>query len=521
MDKKLKNEAETKAQIIMNYYQSKSYDLAIANAKKLLKKFPNYVFLFNIIGLSLQAKKEFNEAINYFHKALQINPNYFLALNNIGLSYRLMGNDEEAQIYFEKAIERNPKFATAFSNLANIKKDLNLINEAIKLYEKALELDNNLFLTHYNLALIYQSIGNTAKAKKYFFSSLKINPNLTIADKQISLSIKYDENHDHLKEMKEKLSNNKLNEDQKIQLYFALGKAYEDFKNYKISCEYLIKGNFLKRKNLNYDVKYNNKMFEKIKTFFTIFKKENNQIKFNEQKKMIFIVGMPRSGTTLVEQILSSHSKVYGAGERNEFKNLVKNNFINENIKQKFFKFKNIDEIKLLRNKFFDKILSKTNLINETYITDKNPTNFKWIGLMKILFPESKIVHCSRNSKDTCLSIYKHLFLSDWKWCYKTNELTDYYKIYVSLMKFWKENLNEFIYDISYEKLINNNKIEVEKLLNYCELNWEDNCLNFDKNKTPVTTMSIAQVRNPIYNSSINSWKNYEQYLKPLFDELE
>ena len=88
-------------------------------------------------------------------------------------------------------------------------------------------------------------------------------------------------------------------------------------------------------------------------------------------------------------------------------------------------------------------------------------------------------------------------------------------------MKFWKENLNEFIYDISYEKLINNNKLEVDILLYYCELNWEDNCLKFDKNKTPVATMSIAQVRNPIYNSSINSWKNYEQYLKPLFDELE
>ena len=520
MDKKLKNEAETKAQIIMNYYQSKNYELAIANAKKLLKKFPNYVFLFNIIGLSLQAKKEFYESINYFNKALQINPNYFFALNNIGLSYRLMGDDKNAQIYFEKAIERNPKFATAISNLANIKKDLNLIDDAIMLHEKALELDNNLFLTHYNLALIYQSIGNTSKAKKYFFSSLKINPNLTIADKQISLSIKYDENHPHLKEMKEKISNNKLNEDQKIQLYFALGKAYEDLKNYKTSCEYLIKGNFLKRKNLNYDFKYNNKIFEKIKTFFTIFKKENNQMKFTEQKKMIFIVGMPRSGTTLVEQILSSHSKVYGGGERNEFKDLVKNNFINEDIKKKIFKFKNNNEIKLLRNKFFDKIISKTNLINETYITDKKPTNFKWIGLMKMLFPESKIIHCSRNSKDTCLSIYKHLFLGDWKWCYKINELTDYYKIYVSLMKFWKENLNKFIYEISYEKLINNNKIEVEKLLNYCELNWEDNCLKFDKNKTPVTTMSIAQVRNPIYNSSINSWKNYEQYLKPLFDEL-
>ena len=521
MNKKLKNEAETKTEIIINYYQSKNYDLAIANAKKLLKKFPNYTVLYNIIGLSLQAKKKFDESISYFNKALQINPNYFSALNNIGLSYRLMENNVDAQIFFKKAIERNPKFATAISNLANVKKDLNLIDDAIKLYEKALELNNNLFLTHFNLALAYQSIGNTDKAKKYFFSSLKVNPNLTISDKQISLSIKYDKNNPHLKDMEQKLSNNKLSEDQKIQLYFALGKAYEDFKNYKVSYEYLIKGNFLKRKSLNYNSEYSNKIFEAIKTFYSAFKKESNQIKFDKQKKMIFIVGMPRSGTTLVEQILSSHSKVYGAGERNEFKNLVKNNFINENIKQKFFKFKNIDEIKLLRNKFFDKILSKTNLINETCITDKNPTNFKWIGLMKMLFPESKIIHCSRNSKDTCLSIYKHLFLSDWKWCYKTNELTDYYKIYVSLMKFWKENLNEFIYDISYEKLINNNKIEVEKLLNYCELNWEDNCLKFDKNKTPVTTMSIAQVRNPIYNSSINSWKNYEQYLKPLFDELE
>ena len=161
------------------------------------------------------------------------------------------------------------------------------------------------------------------KLKTYFFSALKINPNLTIADKQISLSINYNENNPHLKKMKEKLSNNKLSEDQKIQLYFALGKAYEDFKNYKMSSEYLIKGNFLKRKNLNYDIGYNSKIFDGIKTFFTIFKKENYKIKFNEQKKMIFIVGMPRSGTTLVEQILSSHSKVYGGGERNEFKNLV------------------------------------------------------------------------------------------------------------------------------------------------------------------------------------------------------
>ena len=347
MDKNLKKEAETKAQIITNYYQSGNFELAIASAKKLLKKFPNYVFLYNIIGLSLQANKKFDESITFFNKALQINPNYFLALNNIGLSYRLMKNDVDAQIYFEKAIERNPKFATAISNLANIKKDLNLIDDAIKLYEKALKLNNNLFLTHYNLALIYQSIGNTSKAKKYFFSSLKINPNLTIADKQISLSIKYDESNPHLKKMEEKLSNKKLNEDQKIQLYFALGKAYEDFKNYKVSCEYLIKGNFLKRKNLNYDLKDTNKMFEKIKTFFTIFKEENNQIKFNKQKKMIFIVGMPRSGTTLVEQILSSHSKIYGGGERNEFKNLIKDNFINEDIKNVK---KNFLNLKILRS---------------------------------------------------------------------------------------------------------------------------------------------------------------------------
>ena len=523
MNENLKKEAEAKAKIIVNYYQSGNFDLAIANAKRLLKKFPNYIILLNIIGLSLHAQKKFNEAISYFNKSLQINPNYFLALNNIALAYRALGDNINAQNFYEKAIDRNPKFAVAISNLANLKKDLGLINEAIELYKNALVLDNNLFLTHYNLALIYQSIGKTDIAKKYFLSSLKINPSLTIADKQLSMSIKYDPEHNHLKKMEKKISDNILNDNQKIQLYFALGKAYEDCKEYKVSCEYFEKGNSLKRQYINYDPNYIQSTLNGIKTFFIKFKEDVDKINCDIEKKMIFIVGMPRSGTTLVDQILSSHKNVYGGGERKEFQETVYSHFINENIinnNKDFFKFNNINELKKIRTEYFDKIKKNINIIDEKYITDKNPINFKWIGIIKLLFPDSKIIHCSRNSKDICLSIYKNLFLSDWKWCYKVNEIEEFYKLYHLIMQFWGKNLNQYIYKISYENLISNNKKEIEKLLQFCGLPWDNSCLEFNKSKSPVTTMSIDQVRQPIYNTSINSWKNYEKYIPKLFSNL-
>ena len=158
--------------------------------------------------------------------------------------------------------------------------------------------------------------------------------------------------------------------------------------------------------------------------------------------------------------------------------------------------------------------------INETYITDKAPLNFYWIGYIKIFFPNSKIIHCSRNAKDNCLSLYKNFFEGKLDFCYSEHNLNSFFKLYKDLMNFWTEtSSNEFL-NINYEDLINNQKDEIKKLLSFCELSWNDACLNFTKNKNPIKTVSVSQARSPMYKSSIKSSDKYKSYFSNLFENL-
>jgi len=153
-------------------------------------------------------------------------------------------------------------------------------------------------------------------------------------------------------------------------------------------------------------------------------------------------------------------------------------------------------------------------------VTDKLPVNFKWIGLIKILFPNSIVIHCKRNSKDTCLSIFKNYFAGRLDFSYDLNEIVEYYNIYKDLMKFWHSMMPNFIYDIQYESLIKNQENEIKKVLKFCNLKWNDKCLLFHKNKRAIKTASAVQARKPIYKSSVEGWKNYEKYLKSHFEKL-
>ena len=158
---------------------------------------------------------------------------------------------------------------------------------------------------------------------------------------------------------------------------------------------------------------------------------------------------------------------------------------------------------------------------NKNYITDKAPLNFKWIGLIKLILPKSKIIHCTRDPKDTCLSLFKNFFEGELNFSYNLEEAGKYYKLYQNLMEFWKQLLPDFIYDISYEKLVENQEPESRKLLDFCNLDWDKNCLTFYKNKRGIVTASFAQARKPIYKNSVKSWQKYESELLPLFNTLE
>ena len=517
----LKIEAEKEAQIILNYFKAKDYISAEVKAKKLIKKFPNFQAVYNLLGLCLQSQKKFLEAIKYYKIAIQNNPNFFVAINNLGLTYHNMYDLKNAQHYYERAIEINPKFTHPISNLGNVKKELNNYEEAIKCYKLALSIDNKLYIVLHNLGMAYQALGKFEESKKYFESVLKINSKFMRADRSLSMSLKYDINNPHLKIMENKIKDQSLNNFQKIELYFGLGKAYEDIKNYKKSFENYKLGNKIKRDSIKYQINDDVKLFENIKNSFSNINFQNLENVGNKSNKMIFILGMPRSGTTLVEQIIANHKNVYGAGELRDLTQIIKENFlVNDKIKfPEKFNIKDQNFFSNMGTKYLEN-LDRYNT-NKNYITDKAPLNFKWIGLIKLILPKSKIIHCTRDPKDTCLSLFKNFFEGELNFSYNLEEAGKYYKLYQNLMEFWKQLLPDFIYDISYEKLVENQEFESRKLLDFCNLDWDKNCLTFYKNKRGIVTASFAQARKPIYKNSVNSWQNYKNELLPMFKILE
>ena len=371
-----------------------------------------------------------------------------------------------------------------------------------------------------------QQIGEFDKALENFKIVNKINPLNTLADKSISTMHKYTNKDDpHLLSMK-KLPNIKFENDLQS-LYFALGKAYEDLDDHKESFKFLKLGNDIADKN-NYDFKDDENLFLAIKKSFKTFDK--NKV-LNSDTKIIFIVGMPRSGTTLAEQIISAHKNVYGAGELSYLSDAIEKTYnygeeISKNIQpkiaDKFSRISNLDD-EILKNLQSDYLLNLKSHDYETHhITDKAPLNFRWIGIIKYIFPKAKIIHCNRNAMDICYSNYKNAFSSNsLAFTYNLKNLGLFFNLYKDLMNFWKNTFGDQIYDLTYENLINNKEEEVQKLLKFCELEWDSNCLSPHKNKKAVATASLAQVRSPIYKSSIEKWKNYENELSELRKIIE
>ena len=298
-----------------------------------------------------------------------------------------------------------------------------------------------------------------------------------------------------------------------------MAKAEEDLGNIESAYKYLKSGNSLKKKILNYNIAKDVELFSNIKKIFNKFdfQKTDN----SKTDNIIFILGMPRSGTSLVEQIISSHSEVFGAGELPILSNIIKKSFIEngslviEKINQNFNELSTIESLRvdyLEYIRYFN--------FTEKYITDKAPLNFRWIGFIKILFPNAKIIHCSRDPKNNCLSMFKNLFEGGLPFTYDENDVVEYYKLYKDLMKFWESKFKDSILNIKYEDMIKDNEGEIKKIINFCNLDWEDNCLKFYNNKTPIKTMSTAQARQPIYKSSVKSFDKYSKFLKIIDQEL-
>ena len=507
---------------IMNYFNVGKYDIVIKKSKILLRKNPQYIGLYNMIGISHQKEKRYEEAINIFLQGLRVDPVNYTLILNLANSYKAQMKYDLAEINYKKILTHNPTYVLALLNYGNLKNDLNQGDEAIELYDRALKIDDKNFTTHFNKAFMLQAIGRFGDSIFHAKKCLELNINFTPADALLSKMLNYKEDDWHLKSMLKKIVDQDLNIPSLYNLYFAIGNAYEKIGSMSLSMENIHKANEIKRRSLKFNIEDEINLMNSIKKAFKNLDLNSLQIKNNNQNKnIIFILGMPRSGTTLVEQIISSHQNVFGAGEVFTLATIIKDSFYNDLNPTKEL---NIDLIKNTnfkewQKKYYDSLVNFG--ADEKYLTDKNLLNFLWIGFIKILFPNAKIIHCHRNPIETCLSIYKNNFPgSDLGWTYNQNELGTYYNLYKDLMKFWHELLPGYIYDIKYENLIQNQQEETRLLIEACGLKWDDSCLNFHQNKRPIKTLSVTQARKKIYKTSLNLSENYKSELKELFSIL-
>jgi len=510
------NNFERDIQPVLNLFKTKDFKKAELFCKQLLNLYPQYIWLYNFLGIVLTEQNKINEAIIYYEKGLKIDPKYSMIYNNLGSAYQLQKKYSKAESNFKKSIELDDKLPEHHNNLGNFYRVINKDKKAINSYKNAIKIKSNFFPSHYNLGITYKNLGNLNKAKWHLNESIKFNFELYPAHRALSEITKYKSDNQHLK-LLNKIYENKISTNKK-ELIYALGKAYEDIKNFTKSFNFYNEANKLHRKTIDYNKDIETNEFRKIKEIFTVKLLKKFDKSGNKNYKIIFILGMPRSGTTLTEQIISSHPNVFAGGELNYIPALIEKYFKDGNKKISFDKINSFDinSFKNLRTEYIENF--QKHLIKEKHITDKLPINFKWIGLIKLIFPDSKIIHCTRNSKDVCTSIFKNYFVSkELNFAYDLDEISHFYKLYIDLMNHWKKIIPEFIYDIPYENIISNPNLEIKNLIKKCNLSWNSNCLEFYKNKRTVKTVSDTQVRKKLYKTSVNSWKNFNKFTKNSF----
>ena len=422
-----------------------------------------------------------------------------------------IGNFDDALLNYNNAIRTKEDNFEAYYNLANLLKTLKNYDEANKNYKKVVKLNPNFSDAYNNIGTIYSILGKFNDAKFFFIKSMKINKYFAEPYKNYIQLCKINQKDEVFNNLKEIVKKEDLNNEQKEVFYYSISKAYFDVENNELAFKYLNLANKLKLTKLDYSFNKDKKEFKKIKEFFS--NKELLNLKNLKENEVtpIFILGMPRSGTSLIEQIVSNHSEVHGAGELDLLPISVKNS-----------DWQNSVDLEKVSQKIRKEYLEKISIISsKKYITDKLPGNFKRIGFILNAFPESKIIHLQRNPMAICWSNYKSNFNSTGMAFTLNQDYTaEYYLLYRNLMKFWNERYSEKIININYENLVENFEEEVKKLFSKLNLNWEKQLYDFHKNERPVETASFMQVRSKIYKKSSEQWKRYKKYLTSMTDIL-
>jgi tetratricopeptide (TPR) repeat protein len=488
-------------------------DAAIDSFDRVLADDPGLPEAHNNKGFALMEQGRLDEAAACFDKALALRPGYAEVHNNKATVMSRQGRVDEAIACADEALALMPDYADAYNTKGIALTDQGRIDDALECFERALKLNPRSADFHNNKGTALIDQGRFGDALESFDRALALKPGYAEPYLYLSHIHTFSDGDRYFAAMEGLWAGGgALSDQQKMYLGFALGKACRDVGRFDEAFDFIEQANRYKRQSYAYDIAEDDEYVKKLIATFDRRVFAARQDAGCADGTPIFIVGMPRSGTSLVEQILASHSHVFGAGERTDLRRIV------EGIGGTDFFDRVMDldaeDLASLGDDYIKRIRAVAG--DSRRVTDKMPHNFLYIGIIRLILPGAKVIHCRRDPVDTCWSIFRSYFTGQHKYAYEMTELGTYFRLYQDLMDHWRRELPGFIHDIDYEDLVADQEAETRRLLAFCGLPWEDACLMFHETRRAVQTASAGQVRKPIYRDSVRAWKHHERQLEPL-----
>lgn len=494
---------------------------AITCFEKALAQTPDAVdTLFNL-GAVLHRLGKYEAAADAYRRVLTLAPEDIDSNLNLGDTLLLLGRLDEAAAVYRTFLAKRPENAGAHYNLGLALMRAGRCGEAVAAYEAALERRPDFVEARTNLAATLLELGEIEKAEAGFRQIVKTRPEDARAHLALSRLTTFREGDGAIHAMERALANPSLPKKEATLLRFALGKAYEDTGKYDLAFDCFEKANQLKRESAPHGTAADEERFERIPAIFNkrLLTEKAGHGFASEQP--IFVLGMPRSGISLVEQILASHPAVFGGGALDTFPEQVRKIPNGPGPATGFPEAAaglDANAFERLGRAYVETVGARAP--GAARITDSLASNFQYIGLIHLALPQATILHCARNPIDTCLSCFKTYFAETPNCSDDLAGLGRYYRRYERLMHHWRAMLPGRILDIPYEDLVADQEGTTRRILDFCKLPWEDACLTFFKTKRPVHAASIARVRRPIDTAAVRRWRHYEHHLAPLLEAL-
>jgi tetratricopeptide (TPR) repeat protein len=494
---------------------------AIAHFEKAIALKPDFAAAHNNLGNALKAERRLGEAIRHFKEAIALRPDYPLAEFNLAGALAKQERHDDAVEHYRKALAARPDWIAALCGLGFSLHINDQTEQGLACYERVLLLDPACADAHHGFGLTQQALGLLRESRNAFEKAVELAPAVPAYHRSLAETKQFRSDDPQLAAM-EGLARrmDTFGEEQQAALHFGLGKAYADLGRHAISFEHLLRGNAIRHRLDEYDEPAQLDMMRHIEKVFTAELLRRRPEAGDLSPLPILIVSMPRSGSTLIEQILASHPRIHGAGEL-RFLTRATKAFRGRRVEECFPEIANhlsAGQLRQYAAGYVEHLRSRAPAAER--VTDKMPSNYLYIGLTHMALPNARIIHARRDPLDTCVSCFSHNF-GHKSFTSDLGALGRYYRSYEVLMAHWRTVLPPGVMlEVQYEELVADFENHARRIVEFCGMDWDPRCLAFYETKRPVRTASVTQVREPIFTSSIGRWREYEPWLAPLFDAL-